>query len=192
MFLGVNGFEIPGNSYSSSAHTYAVEDSCVSCHLARAEGRYSASPEIGGHSFSVTGEVHGATKVNAAACSACHEDVGADATSGFFNVAAKADYDGDGTVESAQAEVEGLLHRIVNSEGTGVLQNSNPPAYRPDGSWNSTRGLEFPVEVVAGVWNYKFVEEDRSLGIHNTKYTVQLLMDTIGHFDSGFDVSARP
>ena len=114
MFLGVNGFEIPGNSYSSSAHTYAVEDSCVSCHLARAEGRYSASPEIGGHSFSVTGEVHGATKVNAAACSACHEDVGADATGEFFNVAAKADYDGDGTVESAQAE--GLLHRIVNSK----------------------------------------------------------------------------
>lgn len=192
MYLGVNGFEMPGNSYSNSAHTYVIEDSCVTCHLARVEGRYSASPGLGGHSFYAKAEVHEATKVNAAACSACHEGVDEDATGEFFNVMAKADYDADGDVESAQAEVEGLLHLIVNGDGTGVLQTSTPPAYLADGSWNSARGLEFPVEIVAGVWNYKFIEEDKSLGIHNPKYAVQLLMDTIGYFDSGFDMSNRP
>ena len=190
LYLGVNGYEMPGKSYGSSAHTYVVEDSCVDCHLARAEGRYSQSPGVGGHSFYIKGEVHGAEKLNLASCSSCHEDIGQEGE--FFNIAAKADYDGDGNVELAQAEVEGLLHLVVNSEGTGVLQTSNPPAYMPDGSWNSTRGLEFPIEVVAGVWNYKYIEEDRSLGIHNTTYAVQLLMDTINFFDSSFDLSNRP
>jgi len=191
LFLGVNGFEVPGKSYSNSAHTYVVQDSCVECHLAvPAEGRYSASPGLGGHSFYPVAEVHGATKVNTGACVSCHADMGQDGE--YFSIKAKADYDGDGTVEAAQAEVEGLLERIVNSEGTGVLQKSNPPAYLADGSWNSARGLEFPVEIVAAVWNYKFIEEDRSLGVHNTKYAVQLLMDTIGYFDSRFDMSTRP
>lgn len=190
MFLGVNGFEMPGKSYGSSAHTYVVQDSCVECHLALPEGRYSLSPQVGGHSFYTKGEVHGATKINASACDACHEDVGQDGE--YFDVAAKADYDGDGTIENAQAEVEGLLNLVVNENGTGVLQKTNPPAYRSNGSWNSTRGLEFPVDIVAAVWNYKFVLEDRSVGIHNTKYAVQLLMDTIGYFDSSFDMSTRP
>jgi mono/diheme cytochrome c family protein len=190
MILGVNGFEIPGRNYSSSPHALVIEDTCASCHLARPEGRYSLSPQVGGHSFYLKGEVHGSTKVNVAACSSCHEGIGQEGE--FFGVTAKADYDDDGTIEVVQAEVEGLLHLIVNSEGTGVLQTSNPPAYRPDGSWNSTRGLEFPVEIVAAVWNYKFVEEDRSIGVHNTKYAVQLLMDTVGHFDSSFDMSNRP
>ena len=190
LFLGVNGFEVPGKKYGSSAHTYVVQDSCVDCHLARPEGRYSLGPNVGGHSFYAKGEVHEATKINAAACSDCHEGVGQDGE--FFDIAAKADYDGDGTVENAQAEVEGLLHLIVNPEGTGVLQTANPPAYKADGSWNSTRGLEFSTATVAAVWNYKFVEEDRSLGIHNTKYAVQLLMDTIEYFDSSFDISTRP
>ena len=192
MYLGVNGAEFAGKRYSNSAHTVVIADSCVTCHLARPEGRYSLSPEVGGHSFYAKGEVHGATKVNAGACNACHEGTSEDETGEFFNTMAKKDYDDDGKVESAQAEVEGLLHRIVNHEGTGVLQNSSPPAYRTDGSWNSTSGLEFPEDIVRAVWNYKFVEEDRSLGIHNPKYAVQLLMDTIAFFDRGFDMSTRP
>ena len=189
VFLGVNGYELPGKRYSSSAHTNVVANACVTCHLARSEGRYSQSPAVGGHSFYVKGEVHGAEKLNLAACNSCHKDIGQKGE--FFDIV-KADYDNDGTAEPVQAEVEGLLHLIVNSEGTGVLQKSNPPAYLPDGSWNSARGLEFPEKIVGAVWNYKFIEEDRSIGIHNTKYTVQLLMDTIESFDPSFNTSTRP
>jgi hypothetical protein len=189
LFLGVNGFEIPGKSYSNSAHTVVVEDSCVSCHLALPEGRYSASPEVGGHSFYLKGEVHGATKVNTSACVSCHDGVGQDGE--FFDIIAKADYDDDGTVENAQAEVEGLLHHIVNPQGTGVLQTTTPKAFDAAGNWVGGSN-EFGIEVAAAIWNYRFIEEDRSFGIHNTKYAVQLLMDTIGYFDSSFDMSTRP
>ncbi|MAG14213.1 MAG: hypothetical protein CMN78_06425 [Spirochaetales bacterium] len=153
--MGANGYEYPGKSYSSSVHAAAIENSCVECHLALPEGRYSLSPEVGGHSFYLKGEVHGSEKLNLPSCSGCHEDVGQEGE--FFDIAADGDFDNDGTAEPVQAEVEGLLHMIVNSEGTGVLQNTDPPAYNADGSWNSTRGLEFPIETVAAVWNYKFM-----------------------------------
>ena len=189
LFLGVNGAEVPGRSYTSSIHTFAIEDSCVTCHLALPEGRYSLSPEVGGHSFYAKGEVHEATKINAAACSSCHEDVGQDGE--FFNIAAKADFDADGTVENLQAEVEGLLHLIVNNKGTGVLQKISPAPFGADGSWIAGR-TEFGIDVAAAVWNYRYIEEDRSLGIHNPRYAVQLLMDTINHFDSSFSLANRP
>jgi hypothetical protein len=48
------------------------------------------------------------------------------------------------------------------------------------------------VEVVGALYNYKFVQEDRSKGIHNTTYAVQLLMDSIKALDKSFDDSKRP
>jgi hypothetical protein len=46
--------------------------------------------------------------------------------------------------------------------------------------------------VVAALYNYKFVEEDGSKGIHNAAYAVQLLMDSIKALDKNFDDSRRP
>ncbi len=191
MLNGTNGFENPAQSYGTGAHTYVVADSCVSCHLARPEGRYSLSPEVGGHSFYLKGEVHGATKINAAACKSCHDDVGQDGE--FFDIKGEGDYDNDGTVEPVQAEVEGLLRILVNPDGTGLLQKTDTPLYAPDGSapWPFSEAV-VPIEEVAAIYNYRFVEEDRSLGIHNPVYAVQLLMDSIAALDPSFDLSERP
>ena len=53
--------------------------------------------------------------------------------------------------------------------------------FRPDG-----------IEVVAALYNYKFVLEDGSRGMHDTKDAVQLLMDSIKAIDQNFDDSKRP
>jgi len=45
---------------------------------------------------------------------------------------------------------------------------------------------------VAALFNYKFVLEDGSKGMHNTKYAVQLLVDSIKALDGNFDDSRRP
>ena len=45
---------------------------------------------------------------------------------------------------------------------------------------------------MGALYNYKFILEDRSDGIHNTKYVVQLLTDSIKALDSGFNDSKRP
>lgn len=189
-FMGVNAYEFEGKSYSSSMHTYVIEDSCVTCHMALPEGRYSLSPEVGGHSFYTKGEVHESEKLNLAACSQCHD--GIKQADEFFDIKT-VDYDNDGTLEPVQAEVEGLLHLLINAENTGLLQTTSPPLFKADGSWASTSSeVERSVAEMAGIFNYRFFEEDRSLGIHNTKYAVQVLYDTIGSLDPTFDTANRP
>ena len=85
----------------------------------------------------------------------------------------------------------GLLDRFINKQGTGLLQTMKNPLYDAKGAFIRNK-TEYPLEVVAALYNYKFVLEDRSRGVHNTKYAVQLLMDSIKALDRGFDDSRRP
>jgi hypothetical protein len=52
--------------------------------------------------------------------------------------------------------------------------------------------IEGPVLEMAALYNYKMISEDRSRGIHNAKYVIQILCDTIQALDPSFDVSRRP
>lgn len=190
---GTNAFQNPAKSYSSSPHKMALKDSCVDCHMNLPEGRYSLSPEVGGHSFRIGGDVHGAEKLNVAACATCHKDIKQVRGEEIFDLKAKADYDNDGSVEYFQMEVEGLLERLVNSHGTGELQKLNPPMYKADGSWGATSSTrERSIVEMAALYNYKLIEEDRSLGVHNGVYIVQILMDSIEALNPSFDTSNRP
>jgi len=47
---------------------------------------------------------------------------------------------------------------------------SNPSADAP---------LTVPEEVANAMWNYKFVEEDQSMGVHNSAYTKALLQQAL-------------
>ena len=49
-----------------------------------------------------------------------------------------------------------------------------------------------PIEVVGALYDYKFVLEDGSKGVHNTKYAVQLLMDSLKALDNNYDDAKRP
>jgi hypothetical protein len=193
MLLGTNGYEFPGKQYSKSVHSLLPNANCVSCHMAQPTGRYRLSPVVGGHSFSVEGEVHEAPKLNAAGClgSGCHKKMKQVKGSLSFKRKATADYDGNGTIDNIQEEVQGLYERLINDEGTGLLQTMKDPLYNPKGGFIKTK-VTYPVEVVAALYNYKFVQEDRSRGIHNTRYAVQLLMDSIKALDPKFDNSKRP
>ncbi len=193
MLLGTNAYEFPGRKYSKSVHAVLPKADCVTCHMAQPKGRYSLSPRVGGHSFKVEGEVHEGPKVNVAGClnSGCHTEMRQVEGKPLFDRKAAADYDGDGKVETIQEEVEGLYARLINSQGSGLLQTMKDPPYDAKGKFvnNKTR---YPLEVVAALYNYKFVQEDRSKGIHNTAYAVQLLMDSIKVLDNSYDDSKRP
>jgi hypothetical protein len=109
----------------------------------------------------------------------------------FFDRRAPADHDRDGKVETIQEEVQGLYARLINPQGTGLLQTMKDPPYDAKGKFMNNK-TQYPVEVIAALYNYKFVQEDRSKGIHNTTYSVQLLIDSIKALDSSFDDSNRP
>lgn len=191
MLAGTNAYEFPGKKYSSSPHALLPQANCVSCHMTQPSGRYSLAPTVGGHSFRIEGEVHERPTVNLAGCVSCHADMKQVAGKPLFARAAPADYDGDGKVETAQEEVEGLYERLINKQGTGLLQTMKDAPYDAKGKFVNNK-TQYPVEVVAALYNYKFVEEDGSQGMHNTKYAVQLLMDSIKALDKNFDDAKRP
>lgn len=193
MLLGTNAYEFPGKKYSKSVHAMLPKADCVTCHMAQPKGRYSLSPKIGGHSFKVEGEVHEEPKVNVAGClnSGCHAEMKQVKGKPLFDRKAPADYDGDGKVETIQEEVEGLYERLINGQGSGLLQTMKDPPYDAKGKFTNSK-TQYPLEVVAALYNYKFVQEDRSKGIHNSAYAVQILMDSIKALDSRFDDSRRP
>jgi hypothetical protein len=94
-------------------------------------------------------------------------------------VKAFADYDGDGVIEGAQDEIRGLLERLkaklpidsLTGEPITMLKDSLKIKNRPD--------------LVQGLWNYYFINNDKSLGVHNMKYAVALLQKSLGIYTSG-------
>jgi hypothetical protein len=193
MLSGTNAYEFPGKKYSRSAHSLMPNANCTTCHMTQPRQRYALMPTIGGHSFRIAGEVHEAPKLNNAGClsSGCHTEMNQAAGKHVFARNAAADYDGDGKTETVQEEVQGLLEKIINKRGSGLLQTMKDPLYDPKGVFIRNK-VQYPVEVVAALYNYKFVLEDGSKGVHNTKYAVQLLMDSIKALDKNFDGSRRP
>jgi hypothetical protein len=193
MLSGTNAYEFPGKKYSNSAHGVLPAANCVTCHMTQPAGRYSLSPSLGGHSMRLAGEVHERPTVIVAGClsSGCHGEMKQVAGKDFYDRKPAADYNGNGKIESIQEEVQGLLHKIINGQGTGLLQTMKDPPYDAKGRFINSK-TQYPIEVVAALYNYKFVEEDGSQGIHNTAYAVQLLLDSIKALDKNFDDSKRP
>lgn len=208
MLIGTNAYEYPGKKYWSSVHSTLTQNSCLDCHMTTPQARFSFSTDMAGHSFNIAGEVHHEPKLNPAGClGKCHAEMKQvksensetplqefwwHQTGAIFATEAKADFDNDGKVEPLQEEVEGLLNLFVNTKGTGYLQQGELPMFKKDGTWNWTRSeVARSEKEVAALYNYKFVAEDRSRGIHNAPYAIQILYDSIQSLDPGFDTSKR-
>jgi hypothetical protein len=119
---------------------------------------------VGGHTFKMS--FPGNAKIPAeemvGACQTCH---GADITSFNFPLL---DYDGDGVIDGVQTEVQHLLNQLA------VLL---PPVgqAKTDITIDST----WTPQQLKAAYNYRFVQRDGSLGVHNVGYTVGLLKASI-------------
>jgi len=149
-----------------SIHVTMTRLGCVDCHMAPTPG-WADKPggeeplpghdEVGAHTFKMTSP-DGVQ--NLAACTDCHLDLES------FNRTARSDYDGDGTVEGIQDEVQGLLDVLFDAIiASGVEWLGRYPYWA-----NVTTEAQ-----KAAIYNWSFVDHDKSLGIHNTARTVQLL-----------------
>jgi hypothetical protein len=159
MLAGKNAAEY-GRHIPSSAHMFAVQDTCVTCHMQELASNNPAKNMAGEHTFKPTWD--GGTPDDPSddvdqvgACVNCHGPIES------FDFA-RQDFDGDGTIEGVQTEVEGLLHAVA------MLL---PPIGEPTFSLNSS----YTTSQLKAAFNYAFVEEDGSHGIHNTSYTVNIL-----------------
>jgi hypothetical protein len=121
--------------------------------------------QAGGHTFAMGYEYHGHTEFNLAGClvSGCHTDED--------NLIAN--------VEGKMAEIEGLMEDLkVLLEAKGIMDTVAHPGYLvvPD---DGEDPIYYDNALAGAFYNYKFLEEDRSLGMHNYKYAKTLLENSI-------------
>lgn len=161
MLAGVNAVQY-GKAIPTSAHGYVVEDTCVGCHMQAVDATSPTLTNAGGHTFkpswtSPTGKVD-----LVAECQKCHGK-----TVEAFNFPLL-DYDGDGQVDGVQTEVQHLLDQ---------LSAKLPPVGQPktaltiDATWTRAQ--------LKAAYNWQFVTDDGSRGIHNMAYTVGILKASI-------------
>lgn len=178
MLEGINGNDF-GHTLMSSQHTH-IGATCMDCHMAPgpAEGQ-PGHGKVGGHTFNVS--VHDPEDLdygyqNLTGCNAaeCHGNTGPLTTT---NRMAYGDYDGDGTVEGVQDEVQGLLDLVLAEiEAKGAVKLSGYPY------WDLSGVVDVPAGnlqlVRDAIWNWQFVINSGDNGVKNTAYTVGLLQVT--------------
>lgn len=101
------------------------------------------------------------------ACQTCH---GPEITTFNFPLM---DYDGDGVIDGAQTEVQHLLNNLaLQLPPVGQAKTS----LTIDSTWTQPQ--------LEAAYNWLFVNNDGSLGIHNMAYTVGLLKASIANLKS--------
>ncbi|MGD8414283.1 MAG: hypothetical protein PVF33_08620 [Candidatus Latescibacterota bacterium] len=164
MLFGTNGYEFTGYTYNQTNHaTGAVQDGCLDCHF-KANNKYMVS----GHSFNMSYVANGDTIRNVVACAACHADM--DGAPNFDR------YQIQTTTHDLAEELEGLLVTA------GLIDTTGHPL---DDVFTSQ-------DSAGAVWNYVIVHEDRSMGIHNPNYIIDLLRSAIDFMEDGVIDGAPP
>ena len=168
MLMGANGFTY-GQDIPSSAHQYIVADTCVGCHTQSPASTDPALGLVGGHTFkmSFAGNATIPAEQMTGACQTCH---GPEVTKFDFPLM---DYDGDGVIDGAQTEVQHLLNNLallLPPVGTAKTSLSI------DSTWTQPQ--------LEAAYNWLFVNNDGSHGIHNMAYTVGLLKASIANLKS--------
>ena len=178
MFLGASkggGFEFSGTSYENSSHPtheQIVQGGCPSCHMAEPEEGVS-----GGHTNNIEIE-EGDYNTNGCLQSGCH--------SGSIDVetfvGGSASLTGGMGVYEYVGEYLDTLANLLMSEGilgtNGLVQGNNGTS---NASSSNPRTFVGPSGLLkaGALYNYYFIEHDASHGIHNSRYTIQLLNDSI-------------
>lgn len=175
IYSGKGGYEYAGEEYGSSQHQN-LEAGCVTCHMPTVE-----SSGIGDHSFYPQMSV----------CNKCHED--------------EEDFDVGGQ-QSAVRETLRELRVALNDRGW--LTQSDVAPYLPltdeqleddefalDHVLSGTEdGLDLSADDAGALYNYLVVARGAALGVHNPRYTKQLIFDSVVQLtgDPPVTLPARP
>ncbi|MBK7229129.1 MAG: T9SS type A sorting domain-containing protein [Ignavibacteriales bacterium] len=173
MLIGTNAYTW-GQTLEQSPHFAAIENACVGCHMHENENPLNPETSVGGHTFSM---VNGLGEDNVEACENCHGNVGAEFSDKKLYINGSADLDKNGVAEGLQHEIEGLMQQLAI-----LLPPANDPAIAViDSNWT--------LDQAGALYNYRQIEEDRSEGMHNPRFTVSLLYLSIGKLGGVVDVN---
>jgi predicted CXXCH cytochrome family protein len=159
----------PGTNveYSTFAdHPHNSGDRCVTCHMARTPG----VPSLGGHTFSMRAKDGGPHNIGA--CITCHGDV--------------ASYD----ISGKQTEVAEALTSLENSlkeRNNGTFPGNQPGTCNQCHKGGTLPFDNDPDQILGNAYEtYKQIDRDKSLGVHNPPYTLQILRDALETVESEY------
>jgi hypothetical protein len=119
---------------------------------------------VGGHSFNMAAELEGEEVLNLGTCNTCHDELE------DFNYA-----DVQDSVETLSETLLALL------TAAGLMADGHP-----------IDDVVTSADSAGAVWNYLVVHEDRSHGVHNSKYAIGLLESAIMYMQGGLTKEAAP
>ncbi len=167
MLAGISGYEFDGSFDFGGYKTghYKIENSCATCHVEGTTGM--------GHTFMPT----------TGACAKCHGEI-----EDFSDIKASGDFDGNGTVEGLQTEVEGLMDILTADLVAAGLDTTGGVTAGLNATRNDTLSDGSPdptaVKLRKAGYNIIYILEDRSMGVHNPVYTVELLQQSIAFLNA--------
>lgn len=150
MLAGVGGYRVDGSlTYENHPHS-STPNGCVWCHM----GTYNAEEKTGGHNMAAN---------IADNCNLCHTD------------------DIETKTEAMQFEIDSLLNQLGTVLAVQGIRNPDTDYLAGDNGGNASS--DNPANLTAnelGCWyNYKFVQEDKSGGVHNYTYAKALLTNSL-------------
>jgi len=164
LLMRANGYEYAGYTYQdltfhrNTPMSDGTNDGCLKCHF-----KTELNAVVGGHSFNMEADLFGEEVRNFGGCdnSACHDGDMEDLDSFNYNTV-------QDSVETMLATLRALL---VNA---GLLTDATG---LPVGT--SSNRFYTSSDSMGAVWNFLIAEEDRSEGVHNSKYIIGLLDSAI-------------
>ncbi|MEE9441371.1 MAG: hypothetical protein V3V99_01735 [candidate division Zixibacteria bacterium] len=174
MLIGENAYEYDGYDYDDDSwHSTGVAEGCVTCHFDN-----SVDYVMGGHTFWMeTEEDENTDACNVDGCHATYTEID------DFDRVTDFDFDGDGDdTEGVQTEIDDLMEELETLLiAAGLLEY-----IAEDDAWEPTDDLVVPdADSVGAIFNWAFVHEDKSHGIHNTRYAAALLQSSINYMTTG-------
>jgi len=168
MLIGENAYEFDGYNYEGSWHETGVVRGCPSCHMSA-----SVHESIGGHSWNMKNEDLDLENITGCNVEGCHYDEPVASVDREIDD----DYDEDGVEEGIQQEIHDLLDSLGHLlETAGLVDEDHYPI---------EDRVVTTADSAGALYNFLFVEEDRSIGVHNTDYAVGLLKSSINFLITG-------
>lgn len=184
MLEGVNAVTY-GQVIPSAPHANVVSNTCVGCHMQTISSTDPAFTLAGGHSTLMSytnksGQLVDVTYV----CQQCHGGV----TNFNFLVP---DYVGYGYSQGVQTQVQILLNQLSTLLPSSTYVASGN--YVADGKVKSpSTQTNWPTKFLQAAYNWQFVNNDGSLGVHNADYAIGLLKASIANLTGVSTVYGLP
>jgi len=160
MFVGTGGVEY-GRQMRNGPHAAVIENGCVGCHMAATPAAGAGLNKVGSHTF-VMADTLGYEHTEV--CAPCHGEV-----ESFESFQASGDWDHDGTTETVPLELQGMMATITSRLPRGI----NVP------------DTNYTLQQKQAYYNYIFVTQDKSNGMHNAYYARDILQASIDDLPVG-------